>query len=69
MNIGKAIVLLRKEKKISQEGLATESKLSRHYMYKLENNKASPTINTLVKISEVLSIPVSELIALAEKEN
>lgn len=69
MNIGKAIVFLRKEKKISQEGLATKSNLSRHYMYRLENNKASPTINTLVKISGVLSIPVSELIAQAEKEN
>lgn len=67
MNIGKAIVELRKERGISQENLAFEAELSRHYMYKLENNLASPTIHTLEKIAVVLSLNPSELLEKAQK--
>ena len=66
MNIGKAIVALRKEKNYSQENLAYDSEISRHYMYKLENNLASPTISMLEKICKTLHIELSELIHRAE---
>lgn len=63
MNIGQ---VLRKQKSLSQEKLAFESEISRHYMYELENNKSCPTVQTLEKIANVLDIKVSELIQKAE---
>lgn len=66
MNIGKAIVTLRRENGLSQEGLAHEAEISRHYMYKLENNKASPTVHMLERIAKILDTPVSAIITLAE---
>lgn len=68
MNIGLTINVLRKRKGFSQERLANESYLSRHYLYKLENNIANPTILTLEKICVVLEMKVSELISLAEQQ-
>ena len=68
MNIGLTINVLRKRKGFRQEQLANESYLSRHYLYKLENNIANPTILTLEKICVVLNIKVSELISLAEQQ-
>ena len=66
MNIGQAIIVLRKQKSLSQEKLAFESEISRHYMYELENNKSCPTVQTLEKIANVLDIKVSELIQKVE---
>lgn len=67
MNVGQAIINLRKEKNVSQEQLAFEAGISRHFMYKLENNLASPTIKTLEKISIALSIMPSSILLEAEK--
>lgn len=67
MNVGQAIIKLRKEKNVSQEQLAFEAGISRHFMYKLENNLASPTIKTLEKISIALSIMPSSILLEAEK--
>ena len=67
MNVGQAIINLRKEKNVSQEQLAFETGISRHFMYKLENNLASPTIKTLEKISIALSIMPSSILLEAEK--
>lgn len=66
MNIGKAVVELRKEKGPSQEKLAFEAEVSRHYMYKLENNLASPTVNMLEKLSTVLGVKPSEILEKAQ---
>ena len=67
MNVGQAIINLRKEKQISQETLAFEAGISRHFMYRLENNLASPTVKTLEKISLALSIKPSVILLEAEK--
>lgn len=67
MNVGQAIINLRKEKQISQETLAFEAGISRHFMYRLENNLASPTVKTLEKISLALSIKPSAILLEAEK--
>ena len=67
MNVGQAIINLRKEKQISQETLAFEAGISRHFMYRLENNLASPTVKTLEKISLALSIKPSAILLDAEK--
>lgn len=67
MNIGQAIITIRKEKNLSQEQLAFEAGISRHFMYRLENNLASPTIKTLEKLSAALNIKPSEILLEAEK--
>ena len=67
MNIGQTIITIRKEKNLSQEQLAFEAGISRHFMYRLENNLASPTIRTLEKLSEALNIMPSAILLEAEK--
>ena len=67
MNVGQAIINLRKEKQISQETLAFEAGVSRHFMYRLENNLASPTVKTLEKIADALKITPSTILNEAEK--
>ncbi|MBO4319523.1 MAG: helix-turn-helix transcriptional regulator [Treponema sp.] len=67
MNIGQAIITIRKEKNLSQEQLAFEAGISRHFMYRLENNLASPTIKTLEKLSAALNIKPSAILLEAEK--
>lgn len=67
MNIGKAVISLRKEKGLSQENLAFEAEISRHYMYKLENNLASPTVSMLEKLSKVLGLKPSEILEIAQE--
>ena len=66
MNLGQAIINLRKEKGISQETLAFEAGISRHFMYRLENNLASPTVKTLEKLSLALQTKPSIILAQAE---
>ncbi|MBQ1714354.1 MAG: helix-turn-helix transcriptional regulator, partial [Treponema sp.] len=65
--IGQAIITIRKEKNLSQEQLAFEAGISRHFMYRLENNLASPTIKTLEKLSTALNIRPSAILLEAEK--
>ena len=67
MNVGQAIIKLRKEKNLSQENLAFEAGISRHFMYRLENNIASPTIKTLEKLSVALKTKPSVILSEAEK--
>lgn len=66
MNIGKAIVDLRHKHGLSQERLAYEAEISRHYMYKLEKNKASPTVSMLEKIARVLNVAPWQILKKAE---
>jgi len=58
---------LRKEKNLSQEQLAFDSGISRHFMYRIENNLASPTVTTLEKLSNALSLNPSDILIEAEK--
>ena len=66
MNVGKAIIALRKEKHLSQEQLAFEAGISRHFMYRLENNLASPTVKTLEKLATALSVQPSDILKHAQ---
>ena len=66
MNVGQAIINLRKEKHLSQEQLAFDSGVSRHFMYRIENNLASPTVKTLEKLALALSVKPSVILNEAE---
>lgn len=66
MNVGKAIIALRKEKHLSQEQLAFAAGVSRHFMYRIENNLASPTVKTLEKLATALSVQPSDILKHAQ---
>ncbi len=69
MDLGKAIVELRKQMGLSQEQLAFDAGVSRHYMYKIENNLASPTVKSLEKLAAALKIKPSMIFLTAEQIN
>jgi len=60
--IGKNIVRIRKEKKLSQEELAHLTDIDRTYIGYLENGKYNATITKLEQIAKVLDVSLNELI-------
>ena len=69
MNVGKAIVILRNSKNISQNKLSKLTDLNRGYLYRLENNQISPSVSTLETIAEAINVKVSDIIILSESSN
>jgi len=61
-NIGKKIMEIRKDKNISQQELAIKSNLSQSFISHLEQDKRSPTINTLYKIANGLDISLKDFL-------
>ena len=62
MNLGNAIQTLRKEQRISRKELAERSSLSVTALYNIENNISFPSKDTIDKICNSLSIPISFLL-------
>lgn len=60
---------LRMQKELSQEQFAFETDLHRTYISQLERGLKSPSLKTLYKISSVLEISLTELMALVEQES
>lgn len=58
---------MRIEKGISQNKLSILTGFNRGYLYKLENDLISPTLETLEKLAQVFEVPVSELIIKTEQ--
>lgn len=52
---------------LSQEKLAFEAEIDRSYVSLLENDKKSPTLDVIFRISDAIGIQASELIARVEK--
>lgn len=69
MDIGSAIIKLRKQAGFSQAELAMHCELSQTYLSQIENNKREPHISSLKKISEVLDTPLPILIFLSVEES
>ncbi len=60
LDIGHTIQHHRKEKNISIEQLALNTRLSISTIKKIENNEIVPDRDTLFKLSTALDIPISE---------
>lgn len=61
----KNLAKLRKEKGLTQEGLARKANISYHTLIKLESGGIkNPKIETVVKLAEVLRISLDELVGL-----
>ena len=61
-NIGKTIKKIREGKNITQEQLAEKLNVTRQAVSNWETGKTQPDIETIIKISEILEIPVEEII-------
>lgn len=69
-NLGALISEHRKRKKLSLQQLSDRSNLSASYLNQIElNKKRNISISSLIKISDSLSVPISELIKLFKDES
>lgn len=65
---GQALVELRRTKGISQRQLAATVGIDFSYVSKLENDRLSPpSADTIVRICDALSVPISSLLCYAGK--
>jgi transcriptional regulator with XRE-family HTH domain len=64
---GEVLQNARKKAGMTQEQLAFASGLDRTYVSRLERNKKSPTLNTLLQLGDALGVPASTLIARVER--
>ncbi len=54
---------LRKEKRLTQEGLARKANISYHTIIKLENEGIkNPKIETVIKLANALNISIDDLV-------
>lgn len=61
----KNLAKIRKEKGLTQEGLARKADISYHTVLKLESGRIkNPKIETVMKLAEVLRISLDELVGL-----
>lgn len=60
--VGKRIKLLREEKNISQQDIAAACNMEKSNFSRLEAGNTNPTIYTLSKIADKLSVALSELL-------
>ena len=59
MNIGQAIVTIRKARKMTQKQLAERCRMSQNALVDLEKNRSRPAMATLKKLQEALGVPQS----------
>jgi transcriptional regulator with XRE-family HTH domain len=58
----KNIVFLRKKRKLTQEKLALELNITRSRLSSWEENRASPQLMTLVKVSQYFDVSMLDLV-------
>ena len=68
-NLGNNIKRFRLEKGFSQENLALRAGIHPAYLGRLERREKCPTLDTVFKICDALSVPVADIITFSEKEN
>ena len=59
MNIGQAIVTIRKARKMTQKELAGRCGMSQNALVELEKSRCRPAMATLRKLQEALGVPQS----------
>ena len=60
--IGMNVAALRRDKGLSQEDLADAAGLRQAYLSGLEAGKRNPTVRTLVRLADALSVSIDDLI-------
>jgi DNA-binding XRE family transcriptional regulator len=67
VRLGRAVRELRARRGLSQEELGFRSGLHRNYVGAIERGEINPTFRVLLKVTEGLDVPLSELIELWER--
>lgn len=62
MKLGDSIKLYRKKSKLSREALSAKAKISEKSLYNYEENRRSPSVEQLDRITKALKISSSELL-------
>jgi transcriptional regulator with XRE-family HTH domain len=62
MSLGREIRRRRQSAGLTQEELASRSKLSPHYLSTVENDHRDVSVSTLVQIAKALGVPPGELL-------
>ena len=65
MNIGQAIVTIRKARKMTQKELAERCGMSQNALVTLEKNRSHPTMETIKKLQAALDVPQSYILLYA----
>jgi len=60
--LGENLRRIRKEKEMTQERICEILDLDRGYISSIENGKRNPTLSTLKKLADALTISVDELL-------
>jgi len=61
MNIGSTIKAIRKQRKMTQQQLADEMKISRSYLSDIENGNKNPSTKTLESLAKKLNVSITYL--------
>ncbi len=64
--VGRAVRQLRNEQDISQEELASRSRVHRTYVWKVESGRVNLTVDNLQQLAEGLGLPMSRILVRAE---
>ncbi len=65
---GKVLRSLRIAKGMTQEGLAFDAELQRHYISMLERGSSSPTLKTIFRLASALDVEPERVISLVAIE-
>ena len=65
---GEVIRRLRRERKLTQEGLSGLAAVSRSQLSMIEHGRIDAQVETLWRIAEALGVPLSQVMELVEKE-
>ncbi|WP_457562816.1 helix-turn-helix domain-containing protein, partial [Caminibacter pacificus] len=66
MTLGEKIKFFRENKGLNLSELAKKAGVAKSTLFKIEENKTNPTINTIWAIAEVLGVPFGELVGEGE---
>ncbi|MDO8503783.1 MAG: helix-turn-helix transcriptional regulator [bacterium] len=69
MNYGKALKIVRSARNFSQTDLAKETSLDPSYISLIEQNKRTPSMGTLQKITKILDVPLHLFVLLSSEKN
>ena len=62
MNIGQAIVTIRKARKMTQKELAERCAMSQNALVNIEKNRSQPPMKTMKRLQDALSVPKSYIL-------
>ncbi len=68
IEVGKKIKALRKEKSLTQDDLANELMVTRQVISKWEHGYSLPSVDLIIELSKLLSVPIDDLLCLSEGE-